>query len=162
MKGFGMDQKKRRWIAACALIAYGALLIRLVVFKAIPVLQIGHIRLKFNHRHTGPSNLILFKTIWPSLSGGENHLITMVNLVGNIVPFMPVGFLALVIYPRMTWQKSLALAIAVGLAMEVMELVFRVGIFDVDDIILNAFGVMLGYGLFAIFNRRAQTHLQSS
>jgi len=55
----------------------------------------------------------------------------------------------------MTWQKSLILAIATGLAMETMEVVFRVGIFDVDDIILNALGVMMGYWVFAMFNRES-------
>jgi glycopeptide antibiotics resistance protein len=66
---------------------------------------------------------------------------------------MPVGFLAPFIFRRMTWHKSLILAIATGLAMETMEVVFRVGIFDVDDIILNAFGVMMGYWVLAMFNR---------
>jgi glycopeptide antibiotics resistance protein len=35
-----------------------------------------------------------------------------------------------------------------------MEVVFRVGIFDVDDIILNAFGVMIGYWAYAMLNQR--------
>jgi len=149
-----MDEKRKWWIAACALIAYSALLIRFVVFKAAPILHIGHLRLKFNGHHTGPGNFTPFKTIWPLLSGRTNHLIAMVNLVGNIVPFMPVGFLAPFIYRRMTWHKSLVLAVAIGLAMEIMEMVFRVGIFDIDDFTLNAFGVMMGYWVFAMFNRK--------
>ena len=51
----------------------------------------------------------------------------------------------------MTWQASLAIAVAVGLAMEGMQVVFRVGIFEVDDVILNAFGVIIGYWLLTIF-----------
>jgi len=148
-----MDEKKRWWIIACAFIAYGALLVRIVVFKAIPIVHLGHLRLKFNGTHTGPGNFTPFKSIWPLLSGQTNHLIAMVNLVGNIVPFMPIGFLAPYIYRRMTWRRSIILAIATGLTMEIMEVVFRVGIFDVDDIILNASGVMMGYWVFAMFNR---------
>jgi glycopeptide antibiotics resistance protein len=159
---FGMNVKRKRWIAACALLAYSAILIKFVVFKAAPIIHIGHLRLKFNGPHTGPGNFTPFKTIFPLLSGRTNHLIAMVNLVGNIVPFMPVGFLAPVVYWSMTWQKSLVLAIAVGLAMEEMEVVFRVGIFDIDDIILNAFGVMIGYGVFAMFNKRIRPRLRSS
>ena len=149
-----MDNKRSWWIAACALIAYSALLIRVVVFKAIPVIRLKHLRLKFNGTHTGPGNFVPFKSIWPLLTGRTNQLIAMVNLFGNIVPFMPVGFLAPFVYRRMTWYMSLILAIATGLTMETMEVVFRVGIFDVDDIILNAFGVMLGYWVFAMFHRR--------
>lgn len=150
----GVDVKRKRWIAPCALIAYSAILIRFVVFKDAPILHIGRLRLKFNGPHTGPGNFTPFKTIWSLLNGRTNHLIAMVNLLGNIVPFMPVGFLAPLVYRKMTWQKSLVLAIAVGLAMEGMEVVFRVGIFDVDDVLLNALGVMIGYGIFAVFVRR--------
>jgi glycopeptide antibiotics resistance protein len=151
-----MDLKQRRWIAASALIAYCAILIRFIVFKAIPLIHIGHLRLRFGGTQTGPANFQPFRTIWPLLNGRSNHLIAIVNLAGNIVPFMPLGFIAALIYPKMTWQKALTLAIAVGLTMEAMEVVFRVGIFDVDDIILNALGVIIGYWLFAAFARRSR------
>lgn len=149
-----MNVKARRWIAASALVVYSAILIRFVVFKAAPVLHIGYVRLKFNHTHTGPGNFTPFKSIFPLLAGRPNHLIAMVNLFGNILPFMPVGFLAPLVFRSMTWQKALVLAVAVGLAMEGMEVVFRVGIFDVDDILLNALGVMIGYWTYTLSNKR--------
>lgn len=147
---------KARWFAACALIAYSALLIRVVVFKAIPSIRTRHLRLKFSGPHTGPANLIPFKTIAPQLMGHGNHLINMVNLFGNIIPFMPIGLLAPLVLRFFSWQRALALGVATGLTFELMEIIFRVGIFDVDDVILNTSGVMLGYGVFAIFKRRAQ------
>jgi glycopeptide antibiotics resistance protein len=154
-----MKAKRTRWLAACALIAYGALLIRLVVFKAIPVIRLGHLRLRFAGTHTGPGNFVPFKSIVPLLSGQGNHLINMVNLFGNIIPFMPIGLLAPLVVRSISWQKALVLGVVTGLTFEVMEVVFRVGIFDVDDILLNAFGVMLGYGVFVMFKRRAQPRL---
>ncbi len=157
-----MNDERKRWIAACVLLAYSAILINVVVFKALPIIHIGHLRFKFSGTHTGPGNFTPFKTIFPLLSGQTNHLIAMVNLVGNIVPFIPVGFLAAVVYGSMTWRKSLVLAIAVGLAMEGMEVAFRVGIFDVDDIILNALGIMIGYWIFAMCNQRIRPRLSSS
>jgi glycopeptide antibiotics resistance protein len=154
-----MQAKRTRWLAACALTAYGALLIRFVVFKAIPVIRIGHLRLRFAGTHTGPGNIVPFRSIVPLLSGRGNQLIAMVNLFGNIIPFMPIGLLAPLVVRSFSWQKALVLGVGTGLTFEVMELVFRVGIFDVDDVILNAFGVMLGYGVFAMFKRRAQPRL---
>ncbi|WP_260702966.1 VanZ family protein [Edaphobacter flagellatus] len=152
----------KRLFSAFALIAYGALLIKFVVFKAIPIIHIGHLKFKFSGTHTGPANFVPFKTIRPFLSGRGNHLIAIVNLAGNIVPFVPIGFLVPFIYRKMTWQKSLALAVGVGLVMEGMEVVFRVGIFDVDDILLNAIGVMIGYWIFVLFVQRMRPHLRSS
>ena len=59
----------------------------------------------------------------------------------------------------MSWQKALVLGVVTGLTFEAMEVIFHVGIFDVDDVITNAFGVMVGYGVFAVFKRRAQPRL---
>ena len=47
-------------------------------------------------------------------------------------------------------EKISRLAAAAGLAIEGMQVVLRVGIFDIDDVILNALGVMIGYWTFAI------------
>jgi len=154
-----MKAKRTRWLAACALTAYGALLIRFVVFKAIPVIHIGHLRFRFAGTHTGPGNFVPFKTIVPQLLGQGNRLIDMVNLFGNIIPFMPIGLLAPLVVRSISWQKALVLGVVTGLTFEVMEVVFRVGIFDVDDIMLNALGVMAGYGVFVMFKRRAQPRL---
>jgi glycopeptide antibiotics resistance protein len=154
-----MNAKRTRWLAAGALTAYGALLIRFVVFKAIPVIHIGHLRFRFAGTHTGPGNFVPFKTIFPELIGQGNHLINMVNLFGNIVPFMPIGLLAPLVVRSFSWQKALVLGVITGLTFEVMEVVFRVGIFDVDDIMLNALGVVLGYGVFVMFKRRAQPRM---
>ena len=151
-----MEAKRTRWLAACALAAYGALLISFVVFKLIPVIHIGHLRLRFAATHTGPGNFVPFKSIVPLLTGQGNHLIAMVNLFGNIIPFMPIGLLAPLVVRSISWRKAIVLGVVTGLSFEVMEVVFRVGIFDVDDILLNAFGVVAGYGVFVMFKRRAQ------
>jgi glycopeptide antibiotics resistance protein len=154
-----MKAARTRWLAALALAAYGALLIRFVVFKAIPVIRIGHLRFRFAGTHTGPGNFVPFKTIVPLLTGQGNQLIAMVNLFGNIIPFMPIGLLAPRIVRSFSWQKALVLGLATGLTFEGMEVVFRVGIFDIDDVILNAFGVMVGYGVFVMFKPRVQPRL---
>ncbi len=142
--------KRTRWLAACALTAYSGLLVKFVVFKSIPELRLGHLRLKLSHPHTGPANLLPFNTIAPQLLGRGNHLINGVNLLGNTVPFMPIGFLAPLVLQSFSWQKALLLGVATGLTFEVMEVNFRVGIFDVDDVILNALGIMGGYAVFVL------------
>ena len=151
-----MKAKQTRWLAACALIAYSAILIKFVVFKAVPTIHVGHLRFRIAGPRTGPGNLVPFKTILPQLIGQGNHLIDMVNLIGNILAFMPIGLLAPLVFPSISWQKALVLGVITGLTCEVMEVVFRVGIFDVDDVMLNALGVMAGFAVFALFRRIAQ------
>ena len=82
----------------------------------------------------------------------------MVNVIGNVLPFMPIGLLVPLLLRSFSWQKALILGVGTGLFFEAMEVVFRVGIFDIDDVMLNAFGVMVGYGVFVLFKRRRQPH----
>ena len=139
---------QKRLISAFILIAYSAFLINLLVFK-IYLLKIGPLMFKFPPA-AGQANFLPFKTILPYLLGEPGWLIAIINLGGNIAFLVPIGFLVPFVYRKMMWQKSLALAVAVGLAIEGMEVVFRVGIFDIDDVILNAVGVIIGYWAFAI------------
>jgi glycopeptide antibiotics resistance protein len=100
------------------------------------------------------ANYVPFKTILWQLRGKPSWSSAMINLVGNTVLFMPVGFLVLLVYRKMSWQSALVLAVAVGVTMEVMEGVLRVGVVDVDDVILNALGVMSGYGVCRVWMRQ--------
>lgn len=152
---------QKRSISAFILIAYSALLIRLLVFKG-EILKTKLIMIKFTNQGKGQANFLPFKTILSYLHGEPGRLIAIINLVGNIALFVPIGFLVPVVYRKMTWQKSLALAVAAGLVIEGMEVLFRVGVFDIDDIILNAFGVMLGYWVFTIFVKWIRPRLKSS
>lgn len=138
----------KRIISTIILIAYSAMLIKILVFKELPMIRIGALRFNFGGTHEGPANLWPFKTIFPYLLGKRGFVIAIFNLAGNIVLLLPVGFLVPFVYRKMTWKKTLALAIAAGLAIEGMQALFRVGIFDIDDVILNGLGVMVGYWVF--------------
>lgn len=136
---------KKRLIAVCVLIAYSAILVKIMVFKDLPVIRIGSMRFNFGGQQTGPANLVPFKSILPYLLGERGFIIAIINLVGNIVLLVPVGFLVPCIYRNMTWKKCLLIAVATGLAIEGMQEVLHVGIFDIDDVILNGLGVVVGY-----------------
>lgn len=77
------------------------------------------------------------------------------NLFGNIVIFMPFGFLVPILgrKKRNFWFTSL-LSFALSLAVECIQLVTRTGCFDVDDIFLNTIGGMLGYLVYALVQRK--------
>jgi hypothetical protein len=77
-------------------------------------------------------------------------MIAVIELVGNVAALAPIGFLAPFVFRKMTRRKALALAVATGLTVEGMQVVFRVGVFDIDDVIPNGLGVMIGYRIFRI------------
>ena len=130
------------------LVAYTAILIKVMVFKDLPLIRIGSFMLNLGGTHEGPPNILPFKTILPYLLGERGWLMAAINLAGNIALLVPVGLLAPFIYQRMSWKKALALAVAAGMAIEGMQIVLHVGIFDIDDVMLNGLGVMIGYWVF--------------
>ena len=148
---------KKRLLSAFILIAYSAILIKVMVFKDLPVIRIGPLMLNFGGTQEGPANLVPFKTILPYLLGEKGLIIAGINLVGNIVLLVPIGFLVPFVFRNMTWKKSLALAVAAGFAIEGMQEVLHVGIFDIDDVILNGLGVMIGYWAFTILANRVRS-----
>jgi glycopeptide antibiotics resistance protein len=75
----------------------------------------------------------------------------LLNIIGNFAMFIPTG----VMVPLLFRQKNTVLKVsAVGfflsLMIEVIQLPFAVRASDVDDLILNTAGCMVGYGLYRL------------
>lgn len=95
-------------------------------------------------------NLTLFKEItrfW-NMRHTYGWNITIINLLGNVVCFMPFGFLLPMVSKRSVFKNFLSvtfLAMFFSIGIETAQLVTKVGAFDVDDIFLNTIGGLLGY-----------------
>ena len=74
------------------------------------------------------------------------------NLFGNILIFVPFGFFIAMASSSRRFFKALFNSLGLSLCVEVLQLVTRVGSFDVDDILLNTIGGVLGYIVFMICN----------
>lgn len=93
-------------------------------------------------------NLEPFKEIkrfWSNRDSlGWSSVIT--NLVGNIVAFAPFGFfLPMLCQKRKNLIGCVLLSALFSLAVETVQLFTKVGAFDVDDILLNAIGGLVGF-----------------
>ncbi len=75
----------------------------------------------------------------------------ILNIVGNIVGFMPLGFLLPFAFPKMRGIILITLtSFTATLLVETCQLVSRTGSFDVDDLLLNTIGGVLGYFVYWI------------
>lgn len=93
-------------------------------------------------------NLELFKEIkrfWYNRDSlGFSTVLT--NLVGNVVAFAPFGFFLPMLCRKgknIVW--CVLCSAGFSLLVESVQLLTKVGAFDVDDILLNAIGGMVGY-----------------
>ena len=80
------------------------------------------------------------------------HRAAVVNLVGNVVMFIPLGFgLPWANAPLRRFWKTLLASAAIIVLVEAIQLVTLLGHCDVDDLILNLIGVSAGYLLYFLF-----------
>ncbi|MBS6764743.1 MAG: VanZ family protein [Clostridium sp.] len=105
-------------------------------------------------------NLVLFKEIKRFIEYREElgAFAVFTNLFGNILIFMPFGFFISMASRARGFFMTLFYSFGLSLCEEVFQLLTKVGSFDVDDLLLNTIGGVLGYILFSICNTIRRRH----
>lgn len=86
----------------------------------------------------------IISTIW-FIEGTISWFEIIKIVLGNIVMFIPFGFLGW-FFPNLQDLKKLLIAfVSTIVIVEALQYFSRLGVFDVDDIILNTFGAYLGW-----------------
>src|SRR5262245_10662828 len=99
--------------------------------------------LRFPSRNPTPNFVPLHSMVGDWSSGGREFV---VNFLGNIVAFMPIGLIPPLARPRRTtaWQVAL-FSLSLSAMIEVGQYCSGRRVADVDDLILNTLGGLLGY-----------------
>lgn len=109
----------------------------------------------FRQRHSTRSfNLIPLRGIISYLTGNDLisgttdaaflRSLAFSNLLGNIVIFIPLGvYVTLFNKDKRIWKNTLLVVLA-SAAAEIVQFAFMLGIGDIDDVILNGIGGLLG------------------
>jgi hypothetical protein len=75
----------------------------------------------------------------------------IINLVGNLLLFAPLGFFVPVLYSKSrSGLKILAIGFVLSLSIELSQFALATRIADVDDVILNTLGALLGFAIFKL------------
>ena len=78
----------------------------------------------------------------------------LLNVIGNTAMFIPSGIVLPIIYKKLnTFWKVVAAGAMMSLCIEIIQLPFSVRTSDVDDLMLNVLGVIVGYGIYAAVKR---------
>ena len=86
---------------------------------------------------------------------GELGIHSFYNLAGNILIFMPAGFFIPILWKhRRGFVFTTCVTLGMSMLVEMLQLILRVGSFDVDDLILNTLGGILGYLLLILIEKR--------
>lgn len=93
----------------------------------------------------------LFVNILVNDYGQQLRRDAIINLFGNVLMFLPLGFL-----PPLLWKgfqklwKCLLWGGLIIICVELIQLFALVGNCDIDDLLLNLVGIAIGYGLYRL------------
>lgn len=72
----------------------------------------------------------------------------IINIIGNIVVFIPVGFFVISRMFKKRIVILIVMTLGIPIIIEMIQYLFSVGIMDIDDVILNVLGILIGYLVF--------------
>lgn len=144
--------QKRKWIRLFFAI-YILVVIRVIIFK-YPLEHLQAIVASWRKdvilEGLGTANFTPFKTIKMYIDYSYK-LNSAENLLGNVFVFLPFGFL----FPMVSEDGKHLFVMLLNvfvfvLGIEVFQLFSAFGAFDVDDILLNCLGALLGFGCYRL------------
>ena len=109
------------------------------------------------YRSVNLEPLVTIKLYWNLLHGSNAYLVrhAFINLVGNVVMFVPLGFFQPYLNAGLRkWYKTLLTTAVLILLVEVVQYVTGLGSCDIDDLILNLAGAWLGYIIWRITRKK--------
>lgn len=136
-------------------IAYVVVLVKITLIKGTTLPQIVQ-NLKAGRAPMRAINLLPFQTIrdYIQFSSEMRFLRWFSNLAGNLFIFVPMGFYLPILFSFMRkFFRTLLVIIAVSISLEALQYLFGTGSTDIDDLLLNTLGGILGFGLFLWFAR---------
>ncbi|MGL5348926.1 MAG: VanZ family protein [Peptostreptococcaceae bacterium] len=159
------NENKNKQVLYVIFITYLLIVFKIVLFKydSLSTIVSGDIRSTFRSY-----NLIPFKTIVDFFSIGirnNNLLWAFSNILGNILIFMPLGYLMPMLFNKFEKIKNIIIvAVSLSIFFEVTQYIVYLGSLDIDDLILNTLGGISGYLVYAwlkrlISNNRMLNHL---
>lgn len=95
-----------------------------------------------------PVKVIPFERYEKVLNGASEHLEP--ELLMNVLVFIPLGLLIAAAFKGIKWWQALLAGLGVSLFIEFLQYCFNKGTAEVDDVIHNVAGCMIGYGIYQL------------
>ena len=147
MKNRAKKEKYALWVGRVLFFVYIAGLCYFLFFAE----NYGRVLGQENYRY----NLVPFREIerfWTYRD--ELGIHSFYNLAGNILGFVPAGFFIPILWEnKRGFFFTVCVTFDMSLLVEILQIVLRVGSFDVDDLILNTLGGIIGYLLLTLVGK---------
>ena len=150
--------KTLRGLLWFTLIIYLLVLTKFIIFKQSPASAIDHLRHHYSWKaakaNMSHANLTLFATIKLYWNSHLRATYKISNLLGNVIGFVPLGILLPLLSRRLrAFPRTVFMVFLFSLGFELFQLFTMLGIFDIDDLLLNTIGGAIGYIFFLILGK---------
>ena len=72
----------------------------------------------------------------------------------NVVAFVPIGLLLGVVFRNIKWWRVLLIGGCISISIEILQLITKRGFSEIDDVIHNVFGCMVGFLITCCFSKK--------
>lgn len=76
------------------------------------------------------------------------------ELILNVLVFIPFGLYLGALFPQWSWRRAFLASFLTSLAFESIQFVWKIGAFDITDIITNTTGGLIGWIVFLLLQKR--------
>lgn len=144
------------WAIGVVVIAH---LSAVVSFTLLPLPVQPEVIAQGREFQTAHNNVVPLASVVNAIVTG-NYPSVVSQSIGNLLLLAPFGFCGPLLWPRLrSWRVMLLAGLAVSLTVELLQLGismflgYTYKIADIDDLIFNTAGVMLGYLVFCVADR---------
>lgn len=131
-------KKGMKWSAGWLLVEYLILLLYLTVF-------VRNVQAEWTYN---------ISPFWSYQAIREGRDDILVQVIMNVLAFIPIGLL-LDTFKGMKWWHILLIGLCFSLLIELLQLVLKRGLTEIDDVVHNGVGCMIGYWVFVGFRKIA-------
>ena len=130
----------------------------LLAVTILPEISLEEGRLVLNWGTGGGIHLIPFRIFRDSLRLLQkgDAIYGLVNLLGNILIFLPVGLLSSLLWQNASFKKALLWGLGLSLFIELSQLFLPARWTDLDDLWMNTLGALCGYGVYRLIPHKVQ------
>lgn len=101
-------------------------------------------------RTVGETRQYDFQPFWSYKAIQEGREDLLAENIMNVVVFIPVGMLLGIAFKQMTWWKALLIGCNISVTIESLQFFLMRGYSEVDDVMHNTVGCLIGFGIISI------------
>lgn len=98
-------------------------------------------------------NLIPFKSIIDAVNSHNIYFI-LINIFGNLFVFMPLEYFIIELFNIKNFKLNFVLSVSIISLIELFQFIFKVGVLDIDDLILCTLGMTLFYKCYMLIKKK--------